>query len=60
MSYNNPDHIKTVVDWVSVGTVISTVFGWLPEIAALFTLMWTIIRIWETETVKNWRNRKKN
>jgi hypothetical protein len=30
----------------------------LPSIAALFTIVWTLIRIWETETVQNLLGRK--
>jgi hypothetical protein len=30
----------------------------LPSIAAAFTIVWTIIRIWETDTVQRWLGRK--
>jgi len=30
----------------------------LPSIAAVFTIVWTGIRIWETETVQNMLGRK--
>lgn len=46
------DDFKHALDGVSVGTVIATLAGWLPAIAALFTILWTAIRIWETDTVK--------
>jgi hypothetical protein len=46
------EDIKYAVDGVSVGTVVATLAGWLPQIAALFTIIWTALRIWETETVK--------
>jgi hypothetical protein len=46
------EEIKYAVDGVSVGTVIATIAGWLPEIAALFTILWSAVRLWETETVK--------
>jgi hypothetical protein len=46
------EDIKHVVDGVSVGTVLATLAGWLPAIAALFTIIWTALRIWESETVK--------
>lgn len=49
------DTDKHILDWLSVGTVISTIAGWLPAVAALFTIIWTGIRIWETDTVKAWR-----
>jgi hypothetical protein len=31
----------------------------LPAIAALFTIIWTGIRIYETKTVQGWINRAK-
>ena len=31
----------------------------LPSIAAIFTIVWTVIRIWETETVQNLFGRTK-
>jgi hypothetical protein len=32
----------------------------LPAIAALFTIVWTSFRIYETNTVQGWINRKKD
>lgn len=43
---------KQVVDAVSVLTVVGTIGEVLPPLAALFTLVWTGIRIYETETVQ--------
>ena len=43
---------KQVVDAVSVLTVVGTIGDVLPPLAALFTLVWTGIRIYETETVQ--------
>ena len=43
---------KQVVDAVSVLTVVGTIGELLPPLAALFTLVWTGIRIYETETVQ--------
>jgi len=45
---------KYVVDGVSVITVIGTLADMLPSVAAVFTIVWTAIRIWETATVQNW------
>jgi chromate transport protein ChrA len=30
----------------------ATLVSWLPSIAALLTIVWTLIRIYETETVQ--------
>ena len=49
---------KQVVDAVSVLTVVGTIGEVLPPLAALFTLVWTGIRIYETETVQRLLGRK--
>ena len=46
--------IKHVVDGLSIITVIGTLADMLPSVAAVFTIVWTSIRIWETDTVQNW------
>ena len=43
---------KTFIDGVSVVTVVGTLGEMLPPMAALFTLVWTVIRIYETKTVQ--------
>jgi len=43
---------KSTVDAISVVTVVGTLTDLLPAVAALFTIIWTALRIWETETVK--------
>jgi len=43
---------KTLVDGLSVVTVVGTIGELLPPMAALFTLIWTAIRIYETQTVQ--------
>lgn len=49
---------KHVVDGLSVATVLGALTAWLPPVAALFTIIWTAIRIWETKTVQGWLGRK--
>ena len=44
---------KFVVDAISAGTVVGALMGVLPSIAAVFTIVWTGIRIYETETVQS-------
>lgn len=44
---------KTVVDAASVVTMLGTLGSLLPPVAALFTIIWTGIRIYETETVQS-------
>jgi hypothetical protein len=49
---------KHVVDVLSIMTVVGTLVEMLPSIAAIFTIVWTVIRIWETKTVQNLLGRK--
>ena len=49
---------KHVVEALSIMTVVGTLVEMLPSIAAIFTIVWTVIRIWETETVQTLLGRK--
>ena len=49
--------IKHVVDALSILTVLGTLADMLPSVAALFTIVWTGLRIWESATVQNWVNK---
>lgn len=49
---------KHVVDALSIATVLGTLVEFLPAIAAVFTIIWTGIRIWETDTVQSLFERK--
>ena len=42
-----------VTDALSLATVVGTLVDVLPALAAIFTIVWTSIRIWETKTVQN-------
>jgi hypothetical protein len=57
------DHLtegtKHVLDGISLVTVLGALVDILPAIAALFTIVWTGIRIYETKTVQGWINRAK-
>jgi hypothetical protein len=57
------DHLsegsKHILDGLSLLTVLGTLVDILPAIAAAFTIIWTAIRIYETETVQGWVNRAK-
>jgi hypothetical protein len=43
---------KHVLDTASIATAVGTMMQVLPAIAALFTIVWTCIRIYETKTVQ--------
>jgi|TARA_R110000803_G_scaffold123590_1_gene191513 hypothetical protein len=53
MTINASESTKHAVDLLSVVTVLGTLVDFLPAVAAAFTIVWTLIRIWETDTVKN-------
>jgi hypothetical protein len=61
MKQESQEVVKAVGDAVSVFTVVGTLIEMLPSIAALITIVWTGIRIYETDTVKDiisrWKNR---
>lgn len=42
---------KHVVDVLSITVVLGTIADMLPAVAALFTIIWTALRIYETKTV---------
>lgn len=45
---------KHIIDLLSVGTILGALTGMLPAIAAGLSIVWTIIRIYETRTVQGW------
>lgn len=57
--HDNPlsEGAKHAVDALSIGVVIGTLADVLPALAALMTIVWTAIRIWETETIGRWLGR---
>ena len=46
------DTAKHLVDALSIATVLGTLTSMLPAIAAAFSIVWSAIRIWETDTVQ--------
>ena len=52
--YNMDEASKHFIDFASVLTVLGTLADMLPAIAAIFTIVWTAIRIYETKTVQRW------
>jgi hypothetical protein len=55
---NMDESVKHIVDGVSIVATVGTLVEMLPAIAALFTIVWTAIRIFETETVQRMLGRK--
>jgi len=51
------ESFKQALDAASVVTAIGAFMDILPAVAAIFTIIWTGLRIWETDTVKGWTGR---
>ena len=47
------EHTKSVIDWTSIGVAFGSLLQILPSIAAALSVVWTLIRIYETKTVQN-------
>ena len=54
-----PDAAKLSFDVMSAGIVVGTLAQLLPHIAALLTIVWTLIRIFETDTVRSVLQRRR-
>ena len=53
------ESIKPLVDAVAVTTTASALVGWLPPRVAILTLVWTVIRSYETETVQKFVQKRR-
>jgi uncharacterized protein HemY len=47
------DH-KTPIDLTSIGLIAMTIIGALPHVAAALSVIWSVIRIYETPTFQKW------
>jgi hypothetical protein len=54
------DNTKHIIDLASVATVLGALVDVLPAIAAIFTIVWTAIRIYETDTIQGLLGKKKD
>ena len=60
MAINVSETTKHAVDAASLFTVLGTLVDLLPAVAAAFTIVWTLIRIWETATVRKLFRKKEH
>ena len=60
MTESTHETSKLILDGLSIVTVIGTLVDMLPSIAAIFTIVWTGIGIWETGTVQRLLGRDKD
>lgn len=59
MQHPITEHTKQIVDLLSITTVVGTLAQVLPSLAALFSIIWTGLRIWEMWTGKAISDRRK-
>jgi|ETNvirnome_2_300_1030623.scaffolds.fasta_scaffold01405_2 hypothetical protein len=50
---------KAAGDVSSISILVGTLADWLPAVAALFTIIWTGLRISETDTCRKWIRKKR-
>jgi len=53
----DPENIL-LMDLTSIGVLLGSLASVLPAVAAIFTIVWTSIRIYETKTVQKWLKKK--
>ena len=46
------EQLKEAGDLISISVVGATLAAWLPPIAAFLSIIWLLIRIYESDTVK--------
>lgn len=47
-----PEGAKVAGDFLSIATLLGSLASFLPAVAAILTIVWTAIRIYETATVQ--------
>jgi sorbitol-specific phosphotransferase system component IIC len=55
----NPEPVKTIMDVAAGGTAFGALLGLLPPIAALLSILYTLVRLWETKTVQRFVKRRR-
>lgn len=48
------EQLVHALDVTSIGVLLGSLAEILPHVAAIFTIVWTCIRIYETKTVQKW------
>ena len=54
---NMDEASKHIIDAASIATALGTIVQVLPSVAALLSIVWSVIRIYETKTVQGWIGR---
>ncbi len=47
------DETKDVIDVAAASTALLTLAAWLPPTASILTIIWMVLRIYESDTVQN-------
>lgn len=56
----NIDHgAKEIADIAAASTAVMSLMSWLPPTASLLTIIWMLIRIYESDTVQELLGKKK-
>ena len=53
-----PEGMKHALDALSLTALLGSLISVLPAVASILTILWTAIRIYETETVQRYVKRK--
>lgn len=56
--HNLPEGTKVAGDILSIATLLGSLASLLPAVAAILTIIWTAIRIYETDTVQRLLRKK--
>ena len=61
MAFEDPTRHPLLVlsDLAAVGTVAATIVGWLPSIAAVLSILWLAVNLWESRTFQNWLRQRR-
>lgn len=52
------ENLKPAIDAVSIGSTVAALLGALPHIAAGLSVIWGLIRIYETKTFQDWLHKR--
>lgn len=55
-----PEGTKHLGDAISITALLGSLAEMLPHVAALLTIVWTALRIYESETVQGWLTKRRN
>lgn len=50
-----PLSVRITGEMTASAAVLTTLMDYLPKIAAVVAILWYVIQIWESDTVRGWR-----